>query len=90
MTYYAGLDVSLEQTAVCVVDEAGAVVLERRAATEPQAIAAALAGLPASPARVLLETGGLTPWLWHELRGRGLVIHCIDPRRVKAQLALRP
>jgi transposase len=90
MTYYAGLDVSLEQTAVCVVDEAGAVVLERRAATEPEAIAAALAGLPAAPARVLLETGGLTPWLWHELSGRGLVIHCIDARRAKAQLALRP
>jgi hypothetical protein len=35
MAHYAGLDVSLEQTSVCVVDEAGAVVLERRVATEP-------------------------------------------------------
>jgi transposase len=90
MAYYAGLDVSLEQTSVCVVDEAGAVVLERRAATEPEAIAAALARLPQAPARVLLETGGLTPWLWHELSARGLVVHCIDARRAKAQLALRP
>jgi transposase len=90
MTYYAGLDVSLEQTSVCVVDEAGVVVLERRVATEPAAIAAALAALPQAPARVLLETGGLTPWLWHELGGRGLVVHCIDARRAKAQLALRP
>jgi hypothetical protein len=47
----------LEQTSICVVDEAGAVVLERRVATEPEAIAAALATLPTSPARVLLETG---------------------------------
>ncbi len=46
--------------------------------------------LPAAPARVLLETGGLTPWLWHELSGRGLAVHCIDARRAKAQLALRP
>jgi transposase len=90
MAYYAGLDVSLEQTSVCVVDEAGAVVLERRVATEPDAITAGLAGLPAPPARLLLETGGLTPWLWHELSGRGLVVHCIDARRAKAQLALRP
>jgi len=90
MTYYAGLDVSLEQTSVCVVDEAGAVVLERRVATEPAAIATALAALPEAPARVLLETGGLTPWLWHELSARGLVVHCIDARRAKAQLALRP
>ena len=90
MAYYAGLDVSLEQTSVCVIDEAGAVVLERRVATEPGAIAAALNALPQAPARVLLETGGLTPWLWHELSGRGLVVHCIDARRAKAQLALRP
>ncbi len=90
MAYYAGLDVSLEQTSVCVLDEGGAVVLERRVATEPDAIAAALAALPEGPARLLLETGGLTPWLWHELRGRGLVVHCIDARRAKAQLALRP
>jgi transposase len=90
MAYYAGLDVSLEQTSICVVDEAGAAVRERRVATEPEAIAAALATLPELPARVLLETGGLTPWLWHELGARGLVVHCIDARRAKAQLALRP
>jgi transposase len=90
MAYYAGLDVSLEQTSVCVLDAAGAVVLERRVATDPAPIAACLAALPAAPARLLLETGGLTPWLWHELSGRGLVVHCIDARRAKAQLALRP
>jgi transposase len=59
-------------------------------ATDPASIAACLAALPAAPARLLLETGGLTPWLWHELSGRGLVVHCIDARRAKAQLALRP
>ena len=59
-------------------------------ATDPTAIAACLAGLPAPPTRLLLETGGLTPWLWHELGARGLVVHCIDARRAKAQLALRP
>jgi transposase len=90
MAYYAGLDVSLEQTSVCVVDETGLVVLERRVATEPEAIAGGLAALPAAPARLLLETGGLTAWLWHELSARGLVVHCIDARRAKAQLALRP
>jgi transposase len=90
MAYYAGLDVSLEQTSVCVVDEAGAVVLERRVTTEPAAIAAGFAALPAAPARLLFETGGLTPWLWHELSGLGLRVHCIDAHRAKAQLALRP
>jgi hypothetical protein len=76
---------------VCVVDEAGVVVvvLERRVATDPEAIAAGLTGLPAAPARTLLQTGRLTPWLWHELSARGLVVHCVDARRAKAQLALR-
>jgi hypothetical protein len=55
------------------------VVLERRVASEPRR----------SPARVLPETGGVTPWLWHELGARSLVVHCIDARRAKAQLALR-
>jgi transposase len=90
MAYYAGLDVSLEQTSVCVVDDGAAVVWERRVASDPAAIAEALAALPEPPARVLLETGGLTPWLWHELGARGVVVHCIDARRAKAQLALRP
>ena len=59
-------------------------------ASEPEAIAAALAGLPASAGAGAARTGGLTPWLWHELGARGLVVHCIDARRAKAQLALRP
>jgi transposase len=63
MTSYAGLDVSLGQPSVWVIDEAGEVVRERRVATEPEAIAAALATPLQAPARVLLETGGLTPWL---------------------------
>jgi transposase len=49
LTYYAGLDVSLEQTSVCVVDDGATVVLERRVATDPAAIVARLAGLPAPP-----------------------------------------
>lgn len=42
MDYYAGLDVSLEETAICVVDGTGRIVKEARAASEPPALAAAL------------------------------------------------
>ena len=37
MRHYAGLDVSLEETAVCVVDEAGRIVEETRVPSEPEA-----------------------------------------------------
>ena len=50
MKYYAGMDVSLEETAICIVDETGGIVREMRAASEPEALADALsaAGLPRS------------------------------------------
>lgn len=48
MMYYAGMDVSLEETSICIVDETGRIVQETRAASEPQALIAALEdiGLP--------------------------------------------
>ncbi len=42
MDHYAGLDVSLEETAICVVDGSGRIVKEARAASEPEALIAAL------------------------------------------------
>jgi transposase len=47
MRYFAGLDVSLEETAICVVDETGLIMKEARAASEPEALATLLSiGLP--------------------------------------------
>ena len=45
MTHFAGLDVSLEETAICVVDETGRIIKEMRAASEPPALVAILTGL---------------------------------------------
>lgn len=84
MKYYAGLDVSMEETAVCVIDERGAAVSEGKVASEPQAIAAYLAPWSPSLARVGLEAGGLTPWLCTGLRGHGVPAICIETRRMKA------
>jgi hypothetical protein len=41
--YFAGLDVSLEETAVCIVDGAGLIVREARVASEPDALVACFA-----------------------------------------------
>jgi hypothetical protein len=63
MKYFAGLDVSMEETHVCVIDQDGKVILEARTPTAPKAIAAALARGPAVE-RVLFETGRMAPSLY--------------------------
>jgi transposase len=90
MTHYAGLDVSLETTAICILDAAGRIVAEKKVPTCPEAIAAWL-GNHASPLeRAGMETGPLAVWLWNELHDRGLPVICIDARHANAALKMRP
>ncbi len=90
MKYYAGLDVSLEETAVCVVDGEGVIVAEAKVASEPAAIAAYLVRWSGSVARVGHEAGGLSPWLHGGLAGHGLPVVCIETRRMKAYAKASP
>jgi transposase len=55
MGYFAGLDVSLEETAICIVDDAGKIVREARAASEPEALIAFFAECGMKMERVGLE-----------------------------------
>ena len=80
MEYFAGLDVSMKETHVCVVDRDGDVVLETMATTLPEAIAAALAKAP-SCQRVVLETGRMAPTLYHGLAALGVPVICIESRQ---------
>jgi transposase len=89
MTTYVGLDVSLDETSVCVVDEAGKVLAERKLPSTPDAIAAFISERAPGVARVGLETGSLSVWLHGELRARGLPVICIDARHAKAALSMR-
>ena len=73
MGYFAGLDVSMEETHVCVVTRQGAVVQEMTVPSTPASIAAALARAPACQ-RVLFETGRMAPMLFHGLSQRGLPV----------------
>ena len=90
MNYYAGLDVSLEETAICVVDETGRLVKEARAASEPDALIAALRGIDVQLERVGLEACSLTAWLHEELRGAGLPAICIETRQANAAMKTMP
>jgi transposase len=86
MEYFAGLDVSMEETHVSIVDREGKVILEARTPTAPKTIAAALAKGPAVE-RVLFETGRMAPMLFHGLTALGLPMVCVESRQ--AYQALR-
>ena len=61
MTYFVGLDVSLEETAICVVDSAGAILREGKVETEPEAISTWLKSVGVPIERLGLEAGPLSP-----------------------------
>lgn len=89
MQYHVGLDVSLRQTAVCIVDQAGKIRREGMVASDPDAIAAFIVKHAPHVARIGLETGATSNWLWAELKKRGLPVICIDARHAKAALKLQ-
>jgi hypothetical protein len=82
MKQYVGLDVSQKEASKCVVDENGKVLFERKAASDPGALARA----PAAE-RIGFETGAMASWLWHELKRIGLPVVCVDARHVHAALS---
>ena len=89
MARFVGLDVSQKLTAICVVDENGRRLWRRQCATDPSQIAREVAGHAGEEAHVGLETGPMTPWLVHELRGRGLDVTCLDARHASAALKMQ-
>jgi transposase len=80
MEYFAGLDVSMEETHVCVVNRDGAVIHEVKVPSTPADIEAALASAPACR-RVVFETGRMAPMLYHGLTERGVPVVCIESRQ---------
>jgi transposase len=80
MEYFAGLDVSMAETHVCVMNRDGAVMLEVKMPSTPADIAAALAQAPACR-RVVFETGRMAPMLFHGLGQLGVPIVCIESRQ---------
>ncbi len=90
MKHFVGLDVSLAETAICVVDENGVIAREGKAASEPEAIYAWLGELDLPFEKVGMEIGGLSRWLCVELRQIGLQAICIDPRRLRGMTKIMP
>ncbi|MBA4010955.1 MAG: IS110 family transposase [Phenylobacterium sp.] len=85
--HYAGLDVGVAETAICVIDLQGEVRLEATVATEPEAIARALAPWRATLRRAGHEAGALSPWLQPALKALGVPATCLETRHVRAALS---
>jgi len=86
MVHFAGLDVSVKATSVCVVDDAGKVILEQKVPTEPAEIIAVLTSLGVPLGRIGIEAGPLSQWLVNALVAADLPVICVETRHMKALL----
>lgn len=89
MSKYVGLDVSLEETHLCVVGEDGATSARDVSPTDPDALAGAIRRLAPHPKLVVLETGGQSNWLHQKLTERGIPAVILDARQARQALSGR-
>ena len=90
MRLFVGLDVSLEKTAVCVLNEHGKIVKEAEVASEPEVLARWIGTQPGRIAAVGLEAGPLSQWLHRGLSVAGLDVVLMETRQVKGALKAMP
>src|ERR1700726_2472516 len=86
MAHFVGLDVSVKETSVCIVDDAGKVILEQKVPTGPAAIIALLTSPGATYGRIGIEAGPLSQWLVNALTAAALPVICVETRHMKALL----
>jgi transposase len=84
-----GLDVSQKLTSICVVDDTGRRLWRGQCHSEPEPIERAVRRHTGDDASIGIETGPMTPWLVHELRGRGLNVVCLEARHASAALKMQ-
>jgi transposase len=90
MNYYAGIDVSLEQSSVCVLDAEGKVIREAKVASEPEALIAWFANLGLEMSRIGLEAGPLSQWLYAGMKQVGLPVELLETRHVRNAFKTMP
>jgi transposase len=86
MEYFAGLDVSVKDTSVCIVDDTGKIVREVKVASEPDAHLPVLTNPAYHFKRIGLEAGPLSQWLFSALAEASLPAICVETRHMRAVL----
>jgi transposase len=90
MDHYAGIDVSLECSSVCVVDANGKIVREAKVASEPEALIDWFRSLGVDLARIGLEAGPLSQWLYAAMKKAGLAVELLETRHVSDAFKAMP
>jgi transposase len=90
MNHYAGIDVSLECSSVCVVDATGKIIREDKVATEPEVLIAWFGSLGFSVERIGLEAGPLSQWLYAAMRQADLAVELLETRHVRDAFKAMP
>ena len=90
MSYYAGIDVSLEQSSVCVLDGEGKIIREAKVASEPEALIAWFGSLGLAMTRIGLEAGPLSQWLFAAMKQAGLPVELLETRHVRNAFKTMP
>jgi transposase len=83
------LDVSQKLTSICVVDDAGRRLWRGQCRSDPEQIQRTVREHVRDDVSLGIETGPMTPWLVHALRGRGLNVVCLDARHASAVLKMQ-
>src|SRR6202048_5013214 len=90
MDHYAGIDVSLECSSVCVVDANGKSVREGKVPSEPAALIGWFGSLGFDLTRIGLEAGPLSQWLYATMKQAGLAVELLETRHVSDAFKARP
>src|SRR6201984_2814268 len=83
MNHYAGIDVSLECSSVCIVDVSGKIVREAKVASEPEALIAWFRSCGFALERIGLEAGPLSQWLFAAMKASGFAVELLETRHVR-------
>ena len=86
MEHFAGLDVSVNETSICIVDDTGRIIREAKVASEPGALLAVLKNGGYHFTRIGLEAGPLSQWLYSALGEANLPVICVETRHMRAVL----
>src|SRR3981081_725439 len=90
MDYYAGIDVSLECSSVCVVDASGKILREAKVTSEPEALIVWFRSLGIELVRIGIEGGPLSQWLFAAMREASLAVELLETRHVRDAFKAMP
>jgi len=90
MDHYAGIDVSLEYSSICIVDANGKIIREGKVTSTPAAVIGWFADVGDELTRIGLEAGPLSQWLYAAMKETGLAVELLETRHVRDAFKAMP